>query len=444
MQLNHLAKRKQWLLFAGLVTVITAGALIMAISSKHHTESAHHMLQKKLSPNMTGVTSTDFNQDMTRNALTEQQYQTSELDKKIQTMNAAIQQMTTRINSLSSDNVLLRQQLDNEKRQVADKVTSMVKAPVSLRGNMNTPPAPGSLQHPLSLADENNLSGITSVSFTYARPEGPENPLLNRYIPSGTFINAVILEGADANASVSGQSNTSPMLFRLTGKATLPNDKTLNLSGCLVTASVYGDISSERGEVRLNNLSCDLADHLTIDTAVQGHVAFAGKEGIRGTPVMRNGKIIAWAGLSGVLSGIGSALQQSDTTQLDSPLGTMRTINGNRIWQSGLASGANTALNTLSQYYVKRADQYHPVIEIGSDNQVTIIFQKGFYLTPIKGKGSVSVSQTASKSETPDSTPSSVSSNTTKDMQVPTSVLQQIKTSQLGQTLPVDASRGQS
>jgi conjugal transfer pilus assembly protein TraB len=44
--------------------------------------------------------------------------------------------------------------------------------------------------------------------------------------------------------------------------------------------------------------------------------------------------------------------------------------------------GASKAADVLSQYYVKRAEQYHPVIQVGSGNVVTIVFKDGFYLEP--------------------------------------------------------------
>ena len=95
---------------------------------------------------------------------------------------------------------------------------------------------------------------------------------------------------------------------------------------------------------------------------------------------MHNGKILAMAGVSGLLSGVGSALQQSTLTQSISPLGTTSTVNPNKIWQNGLYGGANTAMNTLASYYIKRADQYHPVIEIGSGTVASLVFQDGFSL----------------------------------------------------------------
>ena len=50
----------------------------------------------------------------------------------------------------------------------------------------------------------------------------------------------------------------------------------------------------------------------------------------------------------------------------------------------GIGGGASKAAQTLSDYYIKRAEQYHPVIPIGAGNEVTVVFQDGFQLKTIE------------------------------------------------------------
>ena len=457
---NVAARKKQFWIFSSLTVAVVIGLSVLVAMSQTGTGNVHtaHRHTEPI-PDMTGVIGTDFNQQITSNALTEQQEQSNTLSKKVlalqeQQIKAAAaskkqqQALLQKITALQAQlqtteiSAYKRQKNSGEKNtdrtnQRTDHVSYIPQpAPIKMTGESGSM-AIGNEVLPVA-------GQISNVQFSYSQTKTPSNPLLNRYIPSGTFVKAVILEGADANASVTGQSNTSPMLFRLTGQAFLPNDQYIDLSGCLVTASVYGDISSERGEVRLNTLSCNLKDHVTIDTKVQGHVAFAGKEGVRGRPVMRNGRIIAWAGMSGALSGIGSALQQSQTTQSISPLGVTNTVNGAKVWQSGLTGGASTALNTLSQYYIKRADQYHPIIEIGANNIVTVIFQRGFRLTPVSDDGhnknnDVQTSQVANAAKEAVKNAGSAlrpPPADTNNLQVPVNVLKMIQQSHLGETIP--------
>ena len=85
-----------------------------------------------------------------------------------------------------------------------------------------------------------------------------KNPLT--FVPAGTFVRAIALGGADASAGVTSQANPTPMLFRLLDKGTLPNHHESQLKNCIATAAVMGDVSSERGEIRLERLSCTRAN----------------------------------------------------------------------------------------------------------------------------------------------------------------------------------------
>ena len=206
----------------------------------------------------------------------------------------------------------------------------------------------------------------------------------------GTFAKAVLLGAADANASVNGEANTTPILFRILNEGTLPNGYHSSLRGCFVVGEVYGDISSERGEVKLSTISC-IKYGKTITRNINGTAYdIGGKEGIRGNPVMRNGKLLAYAGGSGFLSGIGSAIQQQYTTNSISPLGATSTLDNGRVFQAGAANGAETALSKLSEYYIKRADQYHPIIQINAGSRVDLVFLNQFKLTPNKSNASPS------------------------------------------------------
>ncbi|EPB0574487.1 type IV secretion system DNA-binding domain-containing protein, partial [Escherichia coli] len=87
------------------------------------------------------------------------------------------------------------------------------------------------------------------------------------YIPSGSFAKAMLIEGADANASVTGNESTVPMQLRITGLVEMPNSKTYDATGCFVGLEAWGDVSSERAIVRTRNISC-LKDGKTIDMPI--------------------------------------------------------------------------------------------------------------------------------------------------------------------------------
>ncbi|HHR5813722.1 TPA: TrbI/VirB10 family protein [Providencia alcalifaciens] len=219
--------------------------------------------------------------------------------------------------------------------------------------------------------------GLASMTVEYeddsSTAELPELP----YIPSGSFAPAMVIEGADANASVTGNSNPSPMQFRLTGKLIMPNNEEFDLSGCAVTAGVYGDISSERGLVRTDRLSCKLFGH-TIDMPFKGHVSFKGKNGIKGEPVIRNGQLVGYAFGGGFIEAIGSGFSKVGSETVG--IGASSTTTMADIARSGLGGGVQQSGKMLSEYLIKRAEQYHPVLPIGAGVEVTVVFQEGFQL----------------------------------------------------------------
>ncbi len=65
-------------------------------------------------------------------------------------------------------------------------------------------------------------------------------------------------------------------------------------------------------------------------------------------------------------------------------LGATATVGAGDVLKMGIGGGASKAAQTLSEYYIKRAEQYHPVIPIGAGNEVTVVFQDGFQLKTIE------------------------------------------------------------
>jgi conjugal transfer pilus assembly protein TraB len=208
------------------------------------------------------------------------------------------------------------------------------------------------------------------------------------YVPSGTFVKAVTLGGADASAAVNAQANPQPMLFRIVEDGTMPNNQKSHLKGCLATAAVVGDISSERGFIRLETLSCVEPDtSRVIDLNVEGTVfGPEGKSGIRGVPMWREGALLQRAFAAGALSGLAGAMSQKYTQTSVSPLGAIQTTSGDvkDILSQGAASGLGNAMEKLADYNIRRAEQYHPVLQLSAGTVVDLVFLKGFYLGDAK------------------------------------------------------------
>lgn len=240
----------------------------------------------------------------------------------------------------------------------------------SYQGGAITPPA--------------TQNGIDSFALNWESPEDnlPKKRTPENYVPAGSFVTAVVTGGADANAGVNGQGDTVPMVFQTINPGILPNGKPSKLNNCTILGAAYGEISSSRGIVRTTRLSCIFDDEI-IDIPVEATVFNYGRNGIRGTAIMKNGKIVQMAGISGILTGLGETGQALSQTTSNSALGSTSTVNGSDALLNLAGSASASVGSKLADYYIKLAEQYHPIIELNPGNTVNIVFLKGFPLDPV-------------------------------------------------------------
>ncbi|MFA0013764.1 TrbI/VirB10 family protein [Vibrio lentus] len=226
--------------------------------------------------------------------------------------------------------------------------------------------------------------GIDSFSFQWShivdeQKESKKRTIQN-YVPSGTFVTAVVTGGADADAGALGQNNTAPMVFQTVNAGILPNGAKSRLKDCSITGSVFGEISSSRGIVRTNRLSCIFEDDEIIDVPVKGTVFNFGRNGIRGTTILKNGKIVQMAGVAGILTGLGETGKALSATTSTSALGTTSSIDTDKAALNLLGEATSSVGEKLADYYIQLAELYHPIVELNPGNLVNIVFLEGFPL----------------------------------------------------------------
>lgn len=409
--LNEILKRKNdkktWLIVGSILACILL-LFVLVIASKHRDALQNKNSSNNASTNTTSIEPfakiAEFRQSATGEAignLQTDQTQTNTQLKDLESQNKKLLQQLKKsselkpvsepigsIQNVASDSAVQSTNATSSSNQVASlqspQVVNLSNQAVSSNAtsNLNALGAPVTKNH----SNQTLGGGISDFSFQYSDDEtgsvltGQKCTPKNCVLP-GTFARAVLLGAADANASVNGQSNTTPILFRILGRGVLPNGFHSHLRGCFVVGEVYGDISSERGEVKLAQISCVLKGK-TITKSINGTAYFMGKEGIRGRAIMRNGPVLWNAGISGMLSGLAQGVQSAQQTQSVSPLGTTTTVPTGRIATSMAAGGIQSAANTLANYYVKLADQYHPIIELNAGTIVNLVFLNKFLLTP--------------------------------------------------------------
>ncbi len=201
------------------------------------------------------------------------------------------------------------------------------------------------------------------------------------YLPSGSFVRAVLLAGLNAPTGGQAQSNPHPVLLRLVDHAQLPNQVRLKAKDCLIVGSGYGDLSSERAYIRTESLSCVSASGEALDLPIKGYVAGEdGKAGVMGRLITKQGQVLANALIAGIGSGLGQAFQQSATTTSTSPLGSTSTVKSGEEFKAGISSGVGKAMDRLAQYYISLAEKLYPVVEVDAGRLVDVVITKGAML----------------------------------------------------------------
>ena len=410
--INTIVKRKQYL-WLGIVVVCAASAIggVLYLSDVDMSGNGEAVAEQEPVPDMTGVVDTTFDDKVRQHATTEMQVTAAQMQKQYEEIRRELDVLNKqrgddqrRIEKLGQDNAALAEQVKalgaNPVTAPGEPVPQMPASPPGPEGEPqpgNTPvsfPPQGSVAVPPPTAfyPGNGVTPPPQVTYqsvpvpnriqrkVFTRNEGKQGTSLP-YIPSGSFAKAMLIEGADANASVTGNESTVPMQLRITGLVEMPNSKTYDATGCFVGLEAWGDVSSERAIVRTRNISC-LKDGKTIDMPIKGHVSFRGKNGIKGEVVMRNGKILGWAWGAGFVDGIGQGMERASQPAVG--LGATAAYGAGDVLKMGIGGGASKAAQTLSDYYIKRAEQYHPVIPIGAGNEVTVVFQDGFQLKTVE------------------------------------------------------------
>ncbi len=400
---NALTKQKQIALLVAVLLGLAAavgGGWYISTADKRKADT---LATKEPVPDMTGVVNKTFDDKVQQSAVTEFQLVNKQMREELaairKEMGMLARERNTdqgRLATLEQENSALKETLSGqagtpigEPVPTAAATAAIAGAPVTAAGDIPPPthfysgmgtPVQGSMTMQ-PMAPMPNPDAIESTTFSYDDAQANLSPKYP-YIPSGSFAKAIVIEGADTNAAVTGQQNTAPMQLRLIGHVQMPNDYEYDMTGCFVGLEAWGDVSSERAIVRSRNISCKKKNGDIIDQKIAGHVSFMGKNGIKGEVVMRNGEILGWAWGAGFVDGIGQGIQQAGTPVVG--VGGSTAMSGGDILKSGVGGGAGAAGKMLSEYYIKRAEQYHPIIPIGAGNEVTMIFQDGFQLETIE------------------------------------------------------------
>ena len=367
-----LIKRKQYLLagLAGLIVLILIGVLILSIESevKPSEPAPSH------ETNIATAASRMNSQEMWVERMESEQKLTQQKLDALETV------LTTGIKSTAESEVRINQRLDEIEEQ---------------RGTLPSLSAPMGQEFPNAPGEGQTLSsGIRKIILKLSpqslgpsaqghpnNPKGSERSTLENTLPAGSFAKAILLGGVDASTAITSSSDPRPVLLRITDHGNLPRKFKSDLKDCHILASSYGDLSSERVYMRLEKLTC--TERLTgeiSETQVAGYIVGEdGRAGIRGLVADKAGPLIRNSLVGGFLSGMGQffGAQQQKSVFPVSPFGQTNALSPQQMFTSGAASGASNALEKYADFFIKRAEQLQPVLQVAAGREVDIVFTQG-------------------------------------------------------------------
>jgi conjugal transfer pilus assembly protein TraB len=235
-------------------------------------------------------------------------------------------------------------------------------------------------------AVENSLE---SQSYTKKR----KKKKVGDYLPAGSRVQAIITSGVDAGVGASAQADPREVLLRITGNiisAGMGEEYTVSpkLMGCTLLCEATGDISSEKVYLKPVVITCrDKSNY--IERAIKGYISANGKSGIRGEVISREGDLVLNSFLSGLTGGFGNGIAQYSQPGFSvTPGGLLETgaQKAKNITTRGFGSGLGNSGTILSEYFIKRAEQYQPVISINEGIEVHLVLKEGFSLTEEDGE----------------------------------------------------------
>ncbi len=300
------------------------------------------------------------------------------------------------INAISAENANLRSQLSDAAKATA--TAPPLPPPPAYGPGVGTGVSTGGAVQPPQGVPEAQGDQLSLMSFSTeagkdGKPRAAETaPALlleasRDYLPPNSYAPATVIVGVDASTGVASQSDPLPVVLRITGPArsVMRGNKllTTDITGCLVNGAARGDLSAEKVYVKLVRMTCAQPGGRFAVSEVKGFISFAGKSGVRGRVVSREGSLVSQALLAGIVGGFGrgfSANANGIFTGQVGANGQREALSPTDILAGGFGQGAGEAADTVSRYLIERAEQYQPVVEMPTGIEVEIVFLDGVHV----------------------------------------------------------------
>ena len=194
---------------------------------------------------------------------------------------------------------------------------------------------------------------------------------------------AYLVTGVYAPAFSEGKSDPLPVLLQAEGNILIANNDTESIENCFLLGSAKGNMNSETADIRLNKISCSLADGTKkIEGSISGWVI--GENGIPGVPgelLHKNGAWLAKTFVAGFLDTFSQTLVSYAGAGGKNGNASNGTITVGDSLASAGAQSTSDVFQKIGDYYLKMAEQIFPVIEVKPGRTVDILLKGGDTLT---------------------------------------------------------------
>lgn len=223
-------------------------------------------------------------------------------------------------------------------------------------------------------------AGLETVQFNTHRKKEKITRTHRNYVWAGTFVEGVLLTGILGDAGINGSKNMGTALIRLTSGGIMPNEQRSHLEGCTVLCSTYGDLSGSSVVLHLETLSC-ASKSINFEQKAYGSVFdLDAMQDLRGTSILKTKPLLGYTAAAGMLAGIGDGLANYGSAQSINSNGSVMTFSPSRITQSAAGGALINPANRISDYVMKIADIYHPLVVARAGRRVSVLFTKGFWI----------------------------------------------------------------
>jgi conjugal transfer pilus assembly protein TraB len=296
----------------------------------------------------------------------------SEKDRSRNSVNAEVVQ----------EMMALKKRLDEVEKGKVSGAGPKLNDPVpGANGALATPVLDGAPGAEAPKGDEGPKLRVIGGDKPLASKEAKKEAKVFAYMPPGSMVEAVLMNGMDAPTSAVAQKNPVPAVMRVKSDAILPNHFTHDIKECFVLVSGFGVMSSERAQLRTETYSCIRENGQVLEGKMDGYVVGEdGRVGARGRLVSKQGSLIAKSLAAGVLSGIGQAVTPTNVPQLNINPGSIvqtQRIDAGTIAETGVARGLSDASKAAAHFYLEMAREMTPVVEIDAGRKLTVVLIKG-------------------------------------------------------------------